>query len=157
MTMEPIQPERRTYFLARSSRFAPSDCPTSVVAAVPKANPGIKLKDSACAASEFAASDTVPRVAMIEEVITKAPEMVKRSNITGRLTRNTSCKVSRLGRKLSCTEMRIGPERGRKHISSSVREPSVWEQVVERAAPATPRFAPQTLKVCPNRVTSCTS
>ena len=35
-------------------------------------------------------SEMVPSEAMIDEVMTKAPEVVKRSNITGKLTRKTS-------------------------------------------------------------------
>ena len=60
---------------------------------------------------------------MMLEVTTKALDMVKRSNMTGRLTRKTSRSVSRLGRKLSFKEMRIGPERWVKQMASSAREP----------------------------------
>ena len=90
MTTDPMMPDRRTYLRASGTLSAPSDCPTRVVTAVPNAKPGMKLSDSAWPASEFAAREMVPSEAMIDEVMTKAPEVVKRSNITGKLTRKTS-------------------------------------------------------------------
>ena len=87
-----------TYFSARSGRFAPKDCPTRVVAAVAKANPGIKHIPSAVRYKEFAATATVPNVAMVLVVIIPAEDIAIRSKAAGRLIRNTVFKIAQSGR-----------------------------------------------------------
>ena len=59
--------------------------PTSVVAAIWKAKPGMKESDSAVSCKEFAAIAAVPSVAI--DFVTKIPEedMQIRSSIAGRL------------------------------------------------------------------------
>ena len=107
ITIEPNLTVLFTYFLASSGFFAPTHCPNNVVAAVPKANPGIKLNDSAVPAKFCAATATVPKEATVLATTTEALLIANLSNIAGKEIVNTVFNSSKSNLKLSFKEICI--------------------------------------------------